>query len=202
MILRVRLRDTSAKFKMAHSSGFPRSKNDTFRPRFSSFQGPSPSNMAHPPPLMSGPPPRVPFPSQDFLIGGGPIQQTRPPSQPWRPPNRNSPTSRHFRGSEAAQRFPNAKEKLHNILQGALKGNSLSFSNKQVDFNLWQSTVTIPWPRPMSFYGDGLSKREAEKNAAALACVELEVGRHTKLKMSGKSENKMKGFKSLWKGTK
>ena len=45
----------------------------------------------------------------------------------------------------------------------------------------------------MSFGGEGSSKREAEKNAAALACVELEVGRHINVKISGKSENKLKG---------
>lgn len=170
--MHLRLRSTSAKFKMAHFNGFPRPGNNTFRPRFSSFQGRPHSDLVHPPPLMGGPPPRVQFPSQDFPTGGGLIQQTRQPSQPPRLLNQNS--SRHFRGSEAAQRFPNSKEKLHNILQGALKGNSLSFSNKQVDFNFWQSTVNIPWPRPMSFGGEGSSKREAEKNAAALACVELE----------------------------
>ena len=187
----MRLRSTSAKFKMAHFNGFPRPGNNTFRPRFSSFQGGPHSDLVHPPPLMGGPPPRVQFPSQDFPTGGGLIQQTRQPSQPPRLLNQNS--SRHFRGSEAVQRFPNSKEKLHNILQGALKGNSLSFSNKQVDFNFWQSTVNIPWPRPMSFGGEGSSKREAEKNAAALACVELEVGRHINVKISGKSENKLKG---------
>ena len=146
--------------------------------------------MVRPPPLMRGPPPGVPFSSQDFVIVGGPIQQTQPlPSQGPRHSSQNSSITRHFRGSEAAQRFPNAKEKLHNILQGVLKGNSLFFVGKQLDVDFWQSTVNVPWPRPMSFYGEGSSKRDADKNAAALACVELEVRRHIKVKTILKSGN-------------
>ena len=128
-----------------------------------------------PPPLMSCPPPRGPFPSQDFVIGGGPIQQSRPRARAPKPAGQNTPKTRHFVGSEAVQRFPNAKEKLHNIIQGAMKGNSLTFIGKQVEDNFWKCTVNLPWPRPMSFYGEGSTKREAEKNVSAVACVELEV---------------------------
>ena len=56
-----------------------------------------------------------------------------------------------------------------------MKGNSLTFNGKQVE-DFWQCTVQLPWPRPISFYGEGSTKREAEKNVAAIACVELEVG--------------------------
>ena len=167
---------------MAHSRGFQRPRENSFPPRFSSFQARPRARMIRPPPsLMSFQAPRAPFSSQDFVIGGGPIQESRPPPSSLSSPkpliSQSTSHTRHFVGCEAAQRFPNAKEKLHNILQGAMKGNSLAFNSKQVE-NFWQCTVHLPWPRPMSFYGEGLTKREAEKNVAAVACVELEVGRH------------------------
>ncbi|XP_078378634.1 uncharacterized protein LOC144661700 [Oculina patagonica] len=159
---------------MAHSRGFQRPRGNNFEPRFSSFQArPRPRMIRPPPPLMSWPPPCGPFSSQDFVVGGGPIQESRLPSKAPKPLFQNTSQTRHFVGCEAAQRFPNAKEKLHNILQGAMKGNSLVFKGKQVQ-NFWQCTVHLPWPRPMTFYGEGSTKKEAEKNVAAIACVELE----------------------------
>ncbi|KAJ7390027.1 mitochondrial large ribosomal subunit assembly [Desmophyllum pertusum] len=157
----------------AHSRGFQRPRGN-FGPRFSSFQARPRPPMIRPPSLMSCPSPRVPFSSQDFVIGGGPIQQNKPPSKAPGPSSQTQGSTRHFTGCEAAQRFPNAKERLHNILQGALKGNGLTFDGRQVEVNFWQTKLHIPWPRPMSFYGEGSTKREAERNVAALACIELE----------------------------
>ena len=131
--------------------------------------------MNHPPLAGVGGGPRVPF-SSDFVIGGGSLQDLRPPKKA--PTTRQNTTVKkpaHICvGFEASQRFPNAKERLHNVIQGAMKGNSLRFECKEGD-KFWKATVCIPWPREMSFYGEGPSRKEAEKNVAAIACVELEV---------------------------
>lgn len=162
---------------MAHFIGSQRRRGNNFEPRFSSFQaGPRPRIVRPPPPLMSRSFARGFSSSQDFVIGGGPIQDSAPPKRATKP-SQGTLKARHFVGCEAAQRFPNAKEKLHNIIQGAMKGNALTFNGKQVE-NFWQCTVHLPWPRPMSFYGEGSTKREAERNVAAIACVELEVGQN------------------------
>lgn len=165
---------------MAHFRGPQRPRTprgNNFEPRFSPFQARSrPRCVRPPPPLMSRSFARGFRPSQDFIIGGGPIQESTPPSKAMKlKPSQETLNTRHFVGREAAQLFPNAKEKLHNIIQGAMKGNALTFNGKQVE-DVWQCTVHLPWPRPMSFYGEGATKREAEKNVAAIACVELEVG--------------------------
>ena len=164
---------------MAHFRGSqrPRPRGNNFGPRFSSLQARSRPPFVRPPlPLMSRSLARDFSSSQDFVIGGGPIQESTSPSKAIKlKPSQGTLKTRHFVGYEAAQRFPNAKEKLHNIIQGAMKGNSLTFNGKQVE-DFWQCTVQLPWPRPMSFYGEGSTKREAEKNVAAIACVELEVG--------------------------
>lgn len=164
---------------MAHFRGpqRPQPRGNNFAPRFSSLQARSrPRFVRPPPPLMSHSFARDLSSSQDFVICGGPVQETTPPSKAIKlEPSQGTLKARHFVGCEAAQRFPNAKEKLHNIIQGAMKGNALTFNGKQVE-DVWQCTVHLPWPRPMSFYGEGLTKREAEKNVAAIACVELEVG--------------------------
>ena len=162
---------------MAHFRGPRRTRGNNFGPRFSSFQARSrPGFGRPPPPLMSRSFTCDLSSSKDFVICGGPIQESTPPTKAIDlKPSQGTLKTRHFVGCEAAQRFPNAKEKLHNIIQGAMKGNSLTFIGKQVE-DVWQCTVHLPWPRPMSFYGEGSTKREAEKNVAAIACVELEVG--------------------------
>ena len=162
---------------MAHFRGSrrPGPRSNNFGPRFSSFQArPRPRFVRPPPPLMSRPFAGDFSSSQDFVVGGGPIQESTTSKAVKPKPSEGTLKTRHFVGYEAAQRFPNAKEKLHNIIQGAMKGNSLTFNGKQVE-DFWQCTVQLPWPRPMSFYGEGSTKREAEKNVAAIACVELEV---------------------------
>ena len=163
---------------MAHFGGPQRPKTprgNNFEPRFSPFQARSRPRFVRPPPLLTSRSFARGFsPSQDFVIGGGPIQERTLPSMKLKS-SQETLKNRHFVGCEAAQRFPNAKEKLHNIIQGAMKGNALTFNGKQVE-DVWQCTVHLPWPRSMSFYGEGSTKREAEKNVAAIACVELEVG--------------------------
>lgn len=169
---------------MAHFRGPQRTpRGNNFEPRFSPFQARSrPRCVRPPPPLMSRSFAHGFRPSQDFIIGGGPIQESTPPSKAMKlKPSQETLNTRHFVGREAAQLFPNAKEKLHNIIQGAMKGNALTFNGKQVE-DVWQCTVHLPWPRPMSFYGEGATKREAEKNVAAIACVELEVGHNLEKK--------------------
>ena len=121
--------------------------------------------------------PRAPF-SPDFVIGGGPLQDVKPLKRaPVAGARHNTPLKKPVHlcvGFDASQRFPNAKERLHNVLQGAMKGNSMRFDSREAG-DKWQATVNIPWPREMSFYGEGPSKKEAEKNVAAIACAELEV---------------------------
>lgn len=119
--------------------------------------------------------------SSDFVIGGGLFQDTTPPKKAPTFSRQKQNTTVKLKpahicvGFEASQRFPNAKEKLHNVLQGAMKGHSLRFECKEVGNKFWQAAVCIPWPRQMSFYGQGPTKKEAEKNVAAIACAELEV---------------------------
>ena len=122
--------------------------------------------------------PREPV-SSDFVIGGGPLQDVKPPKRAAPNVSRKHTAVKkpaHICvGFEASQRFPNAKEKLHNVLQGAMKGHSLVFDSREVEGKFWQSTLRIPWPRELSCYGEGPSRKEAERNVAAIACVELEV---------------------------
>lgn len=154
---------------MAHSRGFHRPRGNNFQPRFPPFRG-------RPPPPLIRPSPRAPF-SPDFVIGGGPLQDVKPPEKASTGSRQNTAIKKPAHicvGFEASQRFPNAKEKLHNVLQGAMKGHSLMFESKDVG-KFWQATVNVPWPRQMSFYGEGPSRKEAEKNVAAIACVDLEV---------------------------
>ena len=125
---------------MAHFRGpqRPRPRGNNFGPRFSSFQARSrPRFVRPPPPLMSRSFAGDFSSSQDFVIGGGAIQDSTPPSSKaiqrnWKS-NQETLKTRHFVGCEAAQRFPNAKEKLHNIIQGAMKGNALTFNGKHVE---------------------------------------------------------------------
>lgn len=121
----------------------------------------------------------VPF-SSDFVFEKGGFQNSNPSQNTPKfvRPNAKSAIKKPAHicvGFEASQRFPNAKEKLHNVLQGAMKGHSLTFNCQVVNGQFWEATVEIPWPRKMTFYAEGPTRKEAEKNAAAIACVELEV---------------------------
>lgn len=152
---------------MAH----PRGVN---RPHGRNFQ------LRNIPPFQTGPRVRCHLPlSSDFVFDESGFQNLNPPQNTPKFVRRNMNSSikkpAHICvGFEASQRFPNAKEKLHNVLQGAMKGHSLTFNCQVVKGQFWKASVKIPWPREMTFYAEGPSRKEAEKNAAAIACVELE----------------------------
>lgn len=160
---------------MAYSRGFHQPRGNNLQPRYPPFRGRPPPRLIRPPPVGFSNRPRPPF-SSDFVIGGGPLQDVKPPTKTVSRQNTAVKKPAHICvGFEASQRFPNAKERLHNVLQGALKGHSLRFDSKEVQGKFWQATVRIPWPMELSFCGEGPSKKEAEKNVAAIACIELEV---------------------------
>lgn len=80
-------------------------------------------------------------------------------------------------GFEAEKRFPNAKERIHNILQNVTKThNKLTYKFQRINKRVGKATLGIPWP---NFYfevtGEGVDKKQAERRAAALALLKLEV---------------------------
>ena len=87
------------------------------------------------------------------------------------------PIDYKFAGMEVQSRFPNPKEKLHNILQCATKQpRGVHYTHANVDGQYWSATVHMEWPRASSFTGEGFEKKDAERRAAALACAHLLVG--------------------------
>lgn len=80
-----------------------------------------------------------------------------------------------FLGVHEEQRFPNAKEKLHNVLQGAIKNQKLKYQYENVSGVFWKVRLEIPWPQVFNVVGEAFEKKDAEKRAAAIACLKLEV---------------------------
>ena len=85
------------------------------------------------------------------------------------------PPDYKFLGVHAELRFPNAKEKLHNIIQGAIKGQKLQYQYENVSGIFWKARLEITWPQVFNVVGEGFERRDAEKRAAAMACLKLEV---------------------------
>lgn len=86
------------------------------------------------------------------------------------------PPDYKFLGVHAEQRFPNAKEKLHNIIQGAIKEQKLRYQYENISGIFWRVRLEIPWPQVFNVVGEAFERRDAEKRAAAMACLKLEVG--------------------------
>lgn len=111
-------------------------------------------------------------------------QNVRPPPQ--RPLNRNysqrnvHPSSidqTRLAGYEAEKRFTNSKERIHNVLQNATKTHhKLNYRYQKANSHVWKATVGIPWPSSyFEVTGEGCDKKQAERRAAALALLRLEV---------------------------
>ena len=167
---------------MAQGGGFQRrgmlSKRRETNP-WKVFQSQLPHVQVSLPPLMDQCAPSV-FAASNFLFSPpqnneGHMIMKKGPRKKANQTRQSLPEGYKFAGFDSAQKFPNAKERLHNILQGAAKEHKLNFVSEQVQSGFWKAELQINWPHAMCFCGEGWEKREAEKRAAALACDELEV---------------------------